>query len=274
MNDNLTENKNNILLIDDDESLRKLVGYQFKSKGYNVVMACNGVEALDILGGFKPDLIILDLNMPKMGGIEFYNKVCDFDGIPKYPILILTARANTEELFKEFNIDGFISKPFDIDQLLEESKIILDKNYRIHDSYGLRELGLMRDIFIVDNDQEVLREIGSCFLGAGYKVATANSGTSGIEKIFVDLPELVLINLSLVDIPGDIVVERLKRMSKTSDINVILYMLKTNEHNKSVMDRMSKKENVVDFIEYSNVSELLDSVDRFYKKHKKIVGGS
>lgn len=265
----IISNGKTILLVDDDDNLRKLVGYQFKAKGYTVVPACNGIEALEKLKEVNPHLIILDLNMPKMGGIEFYNKICDKEGNPAHPVLILTARANTEQLFREFDIDGFIAKPFEIDKLIEEAEIIIRKKDREYTSPGLRELGETKDVFIVENDPEALKEIGSTFLSAGYKVTTANSGTSGIEKISIDLPVLVLVNLSLVDISGDMVVERLKRMSKTEDINIILYVKRTGKHDKAVMENMAKNSNIIDFVEYSDSDELLEAVDRAYKNKKK-----
>ena len=65
-----------ILLIDDEIDLQQLVKIALKSKGYNIETANNGLEGLAKLETVKPDLIILDMNMPKMGGLEFYQKIC------------------------------------------------------------------------------------------------------------------------------------------------------------------------------------------------------
>ncbi|MCD4781849.1 MAG: response regulator [Candidatus Omnitrophica bacterium] len=260
--------KKTILIVDDEKNLRKLVGYQFKAKGYEVVDAVDGLDGLDKLQTANPDLIILDMNMPRMNGIEFYQKILDDNKRPKHPILVLTARANMEQLFRELDINGFMAKPFEIDELIEEAQIIIQKSDREYVSPGLRKLGEIKEIFIIENNQEDVKEIGSTFLGSGYKVSTANSGTSGIEKISVDLPALVLVNLSLVDIPGDMVVERLKRMSKTKDINIILYVKRTEKHNKAIMENMAKKASIIDFIEYSDPDELLEAVCRVYQNKK------
>jgi DNA-binding response OmpR family regulator len=116
-----------ILLIDDEINLQTMVKITLQTKQYNVVLANNGLEGLEQLKTVKPDLIILDMNMPKMGGVEFYQKICDKNGRPQYPVLVLTARANMEQLFKQFNIDGFMAKPFEIDQLLNEVDTIIKK---------------------------------------------------------------------------------------------------------------------------------------------------
>lgn len=116
-----------ILIIDDEADLTQMIGFQFTSKGFEVQTAGDGVEGLEKLKKFRPDLIILDMNMPRMGGIEFYSKICGPDGKPMYPVLVLTARANVQGLFKDLEIDGFMIKPFEIDQLITEVELIIKK---------------------------------------------------------------------------------------------------------------------------------------------------
>ncbi len=129
-----------ILLIDDEIDLQQLVKIALKSKGYNIETANNGLEGLAKLETLKPDLIILDMNMPKMGGLEFYQKISVNDK-PKYPVLVLTARANMEQLFREFNIDGFMAKPFEVDELLEEVDTIIKKKSGIAKKIKVSEGG-------------------------------------------------------------------------------------------------------------------------------------
>ena len=120
-------NAKTILVIDDDIDLQQLVKIAIKTKGYTIETANNGLEALVKLETVTPDLIILDMNMPKMGGLEFYQRICDQTSRPKYPVLVLTARANMESLFKDFNVEGFMAKPFEIDELLNNVDTILKK---------------------------------------------------------------------------------------------------------------------------------------------------
>jgi len=65
--------------------------------------------------------------MPKLGGLGFYQKICYGQDQPKYPVLVLTARANMEKLFKELNVDGFMAKPFEIKELIGEVSCIVNK---------------------------------------------------------------------------------------------------------------------------------------------------
>ena len=118
-----------ILIIEDEKEIAQLYAKRLKDKGYELALAHDGLEGLNKLKEFTPDLILLDLNMPNMGGLEFYQHICDPQGKPKYPVLVLTGRADLELLFLEFHVDGFIIKPFEGSRLLNEVEIILNKQY-------------------------------------------------------------------------------------------------------------------------------------------------
>ena len=253
-----------ILLIDDEISLQQLIKITLKSKGYNVEIAGNGLEGLAKLETIKPDLIILDMNMPKMGGLEFYQRICYGGTQPKYPVLVLTARANMEQLFKEFNIDGFMAKPLEIDDLLREVDAIIQKKSNASvkiTSSGTRE---PRKICIVENDAEILNKIGSIFLSAGYMVNPAQNGTEGIERIASTVPDVAIVKLGLVDIPGDLVILKLKKMAKTQDVKYILYTEKSAER-ADIAKRIGDKEGIDRFVEFISPSDLLEAVNGVLK---------
>ena len=251
--------KDIILLIDDEVDLLEVIQYQFEAKGYEVVTAQDGLEGLERLKTIVPSLIILDMNMPRMGGVEFYQEIC-IDNRPKYPVLVLTARANMEQLFRELDIDGFMAKPFDIEKLVEEAETIIKKKSQLNIDQASQSREGIKTIFIVENDTDAFNKISLSLLDAGYKINTAKSGTTAIEKMMADPPDLALINLSLTDLSGDLVVQRLKRMPKTMDIKFILYTPKNVHHHKIVLEKLGEKDGVVKCIEYSSTQDLLDSI--------------
>src|SRR6202789_1575300 len=159
-----------VLVIDDEIDLQQLVKIALKSRGYIVETANNGLEGLEKLKTITPHLIILDLNMPKMGGLVFYQKICDKANQPKYSILILTARANIAKLFQDFIIDGFKTKPFEVDELLDEVDTIINKKFGIVKKIKVSGVERAAKICIVENDQEELKKIGAAFLNSGYIV--------------------------------------------------------------------------------------------------------
>lgn len=113
-----------ILLVDDSESLRTMVKSYLAQEGYRVVTAVNGREALFVARSEKPDLIILDLMMPELGGYEFmrlYSKEAET------PIILLTARLeeNDKVLGLELGADDYVTKPFSPRELTARVRAVL-----------------------------------------------------------------------------------------------------------------------------------------------------
>ncbi|HTL48206.1 MAG TPA: CBS domain-containing protein [Verrucomicrobiae bacterium] len=122
-----------ILVIDDEEDFLCLVEEILSGEGYEVVTAVNGKEALKTLEKIKPDVIILDIAMPKMGGIAFYHSIASrVDGKPRYPIIVMTGRNEFRNLFHDLPVSGFMTKPFKVPELLELIRSITEKKTVSH----------------------------------------------------------------------------------------------------------------------------------------------
>lgn len=250
-----------VLVIDDEVDLQQLMKIALKSKGYKVETANNGEEGLEKLKTLTPHLIILDLNMPKMGGLVFYQRICDYKGRPKYPIFILSARANMTQLFKEFNIEGFMTKPFEVDELLEEVDTIIHKRTP---KIRMKDEDRPPKVCIVDSNPEALKAIGAEFSNTGYVVTSSTNGTDAIEHIYETLPDVALIKLDLSDIAGDMVILQLRRMVKTRGIKFILYTEQGGERT-IIIDKISKKEGIDCFLQYSNTQQLVNTANSLLK---------
>lgn len=122
------ERKRRILLVDDEPDLVQMVSVRLTASDYEVVPAYDGQQALDQVKQVKPDLIILDLMLPKLDGY----KVCrllKFDERTKsIPILIFTARAQVEDvtLATECGADAYLTKPFEAKALLGKIQDLLE----------------------------------------------------------------------------------------------------------------------------------------------------
>jgi DNA-binding response OmpR family regulator len=113
-----------ILIVDDDKELRTLVQSYLAEEGFRPVTAANGREALFVARQEKPDLIILDLMMPEMGGYEFirvYHKEADV------PIIVLTAKLEEGDkvLGLELGADDYVTKPFSLRELTARVRAVL-----------------------------------------------------------------------------------------------------------------------------------------------------
>jgi two-component system, NtrC family, response regulator PilR len=112
-----------LLIVDDEQGMRQLLSIVFGREGHAVRVAENGRRALDLLREEPADLIISDVKMPDMGGIELLRAAREF--IPEVAVVMMTAFATVDTAREAFKLgaDDFITKPFDIDEL----KLIADK---------------------------------------------------------------------------------------------------------------------------------------------------
>ena len=116
-----------ILTIDDSKAVREMVSFTLEPEGYNVVEAENGAEGLDQLRASKPDMVITDLNMPVMNGLEFISNARGDAAGSGIPIVMLTTESAPEMKAKgkEAGATGWINKPFDADKLVAVTKKLL-----------------------------------------------------------------------------------------------------------------------------------------------------
>jgi DNA-binding response OmpR family regulator len=118
-------NKKRILLVEDEAHLAKGLTFNLEQEGYSVSVAEDGQSALDQLGGQEFDLIILDLMLPKVGGLEVARRIRATN--IRFPILMLSAKSSDEEreIGLEAGADDYLSKPFHLPELLLRVKGIL-----------------------------------------------------------------------------------------------------------------------------------------------------
>jgi len=116
----------NILVVDDQMGVRRLLFETFKEDGHQVRMAGNGNEALRSLGEFQPDLIIMDMKMPEMNGIDTLKEIRTFDN--KVKVIMMTAYGDAQimEKAKEQGVEHYINKPFDLFELRDYVRKLLE----------------------------------------------------------------------------------------------------------------------------------------------------
>lgn len=116
-----------ILIVDDEKDLVETLIFQLEAFGYEVVTANDGADGLEKAKTVKPDLIILDLMLPKMDGYKVCGLLKSDSRYAKIPIIMFTARAQASDiaLGKEVGADAYITKPFEHDVLTGKIKELL-----------------------------------------------------------------------------------------------------------------------------------------------------
>ena len=112
-----------LLIVEDEENLRDLYAEDLEESGYEVTKASNGKEAINLVRNGSFDLIIMDIRMPEMDGIETLGKVITMER--KLPVIIYTAYSNYKSNFMTWTADAYLTKSSNLDELKNKIKELL-----------------------------------------------------------------------------------------------------------------------------------------------------
>lgn len=197
----------NILIVDDDESLSKTLSLILKRKGFDVMIANSGPEAIEIVR-LKPfDLTFMDIKMPGMNGVEVYEQIRNLR--PESSVIMITAYALEDLIEKALNLGalGILYKPVDIEKVLS---IIEEVSRKPQNS----------TILVVDDDMGIAITLKNILMRQGYTVETSYTGIDAIRIAHEKSPEIAVIDIKLPDINGLQVSLALKK--ENPDISIII----------------------------------------------------
>jgi DNA-binding NtrC family response regulator len=114
-----------ILIVDDEENIRFLYEQELIDEGYEIILARDGKECLDMVKLHTPDLIVLDIRMPRMDGLEAIGKIIEIN--KDIPIIINSAYSTYKDDFMSWAADAYVVKSYDLDSLKSTIREVLAK---------------------------------------------------------------------------------------------------------------------------------------------------
>ena len=119
--------KPKILIVDDEQLYRHLVKVNLESEGYEVISAANGEECLDLVSNKHPDMVILDVMMPKLNGFETLDRIRQFSEVP---VIMLTGKHEEQDRVQGLNAgaDDYVTKPFSATELIARVRAVLRRS--------------------------------------------------------------------------------------------------------------------------------------------------
>lgn len=214
-----------ILVVEDEPKNMKLIRDLLSFSGYTVLEAANGQLGVDAALKEKPDLILMDVQMPVMDGMAATRMLKSNDALNKVPVVALTAYAMKEDRQRFFGVgfDGYIPKPIDTRAFLDTIQAFLS-----YDPLGSAEAQEEKKevhrwkILLVDDDPKSLRFYEAILGDKNYDLFKAVSGREALDITATRLPDLILLDIILPDIDGLEVTRRIRKETATKNIPIIL----------------------------------------------------
>ncbi|MFA5668818.1 MAG: response regulator transcription factor [Balneolaceae bacterium] len=151
--------KKTILVVDDEQDLLDLIEYNLRKEGFDVLKAENGEEGIEVAKNFKPDLMLLDIMMPKMDGLQVVDAIRKEDSLKQMAIIFLTARSDEKTEVDGLNKGGddYITKPISTTKLISRIKAVLrryDESTVSDNKISVHDLVIDRGRYIVQRGNE------------------------------------------------------------------------------------------------------------------------
>ena len=213
--------KPTLLLVDDNKRLTITLRDFLNYEGFNVETAKSGEDALNKLKHITPDIIILDINMPGMGGVGFLNAMRKEHIKLECPVLVFTARSAMEDFFETLDVAGFIAKPCTETELLDKIKSVLSTSINENRSPATEKKKLK--VLVGEDDNTTIIQLKFDLQQKGYEFKIVETGGEVIEAATNFLPNIIVLKDILPGMNGRVVVPLLRAMPSTKHIPVILY---------------------------------------------------
>ena len=196
-----------ILVVDDEENIRTFLNHELMKKGYSVIEASNGKEALDLARKRRPDLITLDINMPDISGFDVTAVLKNDEETKDIPILILSVIEDENKAYK-LGANDCMTKPFDNEKLVAKINKLL--------------VGTKKTILIVDDDKSLVKSVKYHLEHRGYSTCVAYDGKQALEMIETHHPDLIVLDIIMPNMDGYEVIKNLKSNPDTANIHIVL----------------------------------------------------
>ncbi|MFO8011217.1 MAG: PAS domain S-box protein [Dehalococcoidia bacterium] len=198
---------NTILVVDDEPNIRRFLSHEFTARGFNVIEAANGKEAIEKVRKFMPNLITLDIMMPDINGFDVTEMIKGDPSTSGIPILIISVLEEREEAFKR-GANEYVTKPCSGEEIFGKVTRLL-KN-----PHGT--------ILVVDDDKSLARSITYELKQRGFSTAVAYDGEEALDIIRNNPPDLIILDVIMPKMDGHEVIEELKKNPDTAGIPVIV----------------------------------------------------
>jgi CheY-like chemotaxis protein len=212
--------KQTILVIDDEAIVRENVSAVLHKANYDVLTASSAEQGIEMLGQLTPALVLLDLNMPGMGGVGFLRHITSSDGSRPCPVLILSARGGAESFMRSIDVEGFVSKPCSSGELRDALAKVLGSAAPEAKTIATPS---GNTVLLGEAASAVVTAIRESLAGEGLTVSAAGSASELLAEAAHATPSLVMFRRRLSGSVGSNIVELLQQMPAFGETPIMVY---------------------------------------------------
>lgn len=218
-----------VLTVDDSKAVRLIVRKAFRNFDVDILEASNGVEGLAVASKEGPDIILLDVTMPVMDGVEMLTKLKSDALLKSIPIVMLTAEAGKENVMKiaKIGIRDYVVKPFKEEVLIEKVSRIIDLKPLSADGNRKKSMKDECHFLVVEDKPAIVKQITEGITNPNWKVHGVATAGEAIDFVGKQVPDVIIISLSLPDDGAANVFKLLRGQVKTKFTPVFGLSVKT-----------------------------------------------
>ncbi len=208
-----------VLLVDDDRHLLITLEDFLTFEGFVVHKATTGEDALRVIRQQAPDIMVLDIGMPGMGGLGVFKAMTGDDGRSRIPVVILTARAAMRDFFKDIKADAFLAKPCSGIELARAIRAVLEERQSQRQS----RTGPIGRVLLVENDMSEAARIRSVFMDSGYEVDVIPRALDLFHQARLRRPDVLLLKEMMPEMRGSALAAMARGHPATAGVPTVLF---------------------------------------------------
>lgn len=218
-----------VLTVDDSKTVRIIVKKAFKLFDVEIFEAANGVEGLAVAAKETPDMILLDVTMPVMDGVEMLTKLKSDPALKAIPVVMLTAEGGRDNVLKiaKIGVRDYLVKPFKEDVLIEKCSRVIDLKPVNEGPAKAKSILDPADLLIIEDKPAIIQQIQDGLKHTPWKIKGVSSHTEAIDQIAKATPDLILISLSLPEEAAFTLFRLIRTNVKTKYTPVFALVVKT-----------------------------------------------
>lgn len=188
-----------VLTVDDSKTVRIIVRKAFKPYDCEILEAANGVEGLAVAAKENPDLVLLDVTMPVMDGVEMLTKLKADPALKGIPVIMLTAEGGRDNVLKiaKIGVRDYLVKPFKEEVLIEKCGRVIDLKPIADAPTKVKSISDPADILIVEDKPAIIQQIQEGLRHTPWRIKGVSTQAEALGQLTLTPPDLILVSLSL-----------------------------------------------------------------------------